>query len=190
MLIKGNPEFVNKLRTVVEKISEESFVDVEYCDNESNSISFYGWVECKEVFSKLNVYKFQCDVFWINGDDKISALDRSELKKYQNKYMSLKQWMAVKQINVFLMELDNYEKRIIVSYYPRNLQVEHTNICNARCIMCTHYFNKNHNGTFVNDEFIDRIRPVLPYLERITLHGIGEPFLHPNIIDYIRLYSS
>ena len=124
MLIKGNPEFVNKLRTVVEKISEESFVDVEYCDNESNSISFYGWVECKEVFSKLNVYKFQCDVFWINGDDKISALDRSELKKYQNKYMSLKQWMAVKQINVFLMELDNYEKRIIVSYYPRNLQIK------------------------------------------------------------------
>lgn len=191
ILIKGTLEFQDKVRNNLnELLSDKIIENVEYLECDFNGLQFEGWVECKNVFSKIDIYNLDCEVLWLNEKNAISILDREELIRYQEYYITQKEWMAVKQINVFLMELDNYEKRTTVSYYPRNLQIEHTNVCNARCIMCTHYFNKNHNGKFVDDKFVERIKPVLPYLERITLHGIGEPFLHPKILEYIRLYSS
>jgi len=188
ILIKGTLEFQDKVRNRFDEICLDEIIEYLECD--VNCIQFEGWVECKDIFPKIDIYNLECEILWLNGNDVISISNREELIRHQEHYISEQKWCAVKQINVFLMELDNFEKKTIVSYYPRNLQVEHTNICNAQCIMCTHYFNKNHNGKFVDNDFVEQIKPILPYLERITLHGIGEPFLHPNIIEYIRLYSS
>lgn len=179
------------MRERLSAAEEEWSLEEAVCEEAAeNTLLLEGWVESKLIFPALKVYEEPFDTYWLNRDQRVNVKDRDALLSCQRRCLEEKQWMGVKQLNLFLMELDHFEKQRIVSYYPRNLQVEHTNVCNSRCIMCVHYFNKNHNGKFVDDAFIEKLRPLLPYLERITLHGIGEPFLHPDILRFIWLYHS
>lgn len=73
---------------------------------------------------------------------------------------------------------------------PKRLKIEHTSFCNAQCIMCSHFFSCNKNAHMMNDELFSRIKLILPYIEKVLLHGSGEPLLHPNITEYIRTYAS
>lgn len=191
MKICGSSAFLANIKSRLASVSAD------FCPEEiiweeaaANGILFFGWVESKFLFPALQVLQEDFSARWTDEFSTVDVKDRQALLDYQKQCLADKRWMSVKQLNLFLMELDHFEKRTVVSYYPRNLQIEHTNVCNSRCIMCVHYFNKNHNGKFVDDSFIQKIEPLLPYLERITLHGIGEPFLHPDILRFIRLYHS
>lgn len=72
--------------------------------------------------------------------------------------------------------------------HPRKLYVETTTRCNMQCGMCL----KHVPGSTISNEDIDfdlycRIRPALPKLEALVLTGIGEPLLHPNLLEMIEL---
>lgn len=116
--------------------------------------------------------------------------DRAALKKIQDSCLAAKRWKTVKQINHIFMELDITEKAEKVSYYPPKLLVEHTNLCNAQCIMCSHFYTDNYGRGFIEDDVVRKLEEILPYVDKILLHGIGEPFLHPRIREYIQLYRS
>lgn len=116
--------------------------------------------------------------------------DRAALKKIQDSCLAAKRWRTVKQINHIFMELDIAQKADTVSYFPPKLLVEHTNLCNAQCIMCSHFYTDNYGRGFIEDDVIEKLEKILPYVDKILLHGIGEPFLHPRIRDYIELYRS
>jgi len=73
--------------------------------------------------------------------------------------------------------------------YPSRLKIEHTNICNGQCIMCSHFFSDNANAKMADDALLERVAPLLPFVRRILLEGSGEPFAHPRIARYINYYA-
>lgn len=75
-----------------------------------------------------------------------------------------------------------------VDFYPTYIQLEHTNRCNAQCIMCNHCYIGNNGAQDVSEEVIQKIKEILPYCQILMLNGDGEPFLCKNIEKYLKLY--
>jgi MoaA/NifB/PqqE/SkfB family radical SAM enzyme len=69
---------------------------------------------------------------------------------------------------------------------PRELYLESTNRCNERCDQCP----RTHLGREAEkDMTLDEVRHVtgqLPVLERVVLHGLGEPLLNPDLPRIVR----
>lgn len=90
----------------------------------------------------------------------------------------------------FLAPLENRTCR--VDQLPRQVYIEVTNYCNSLCTSCPLTYDhfmpiepKHHLGW---DEF-RRIIDQFPILERVVLHGIGEPLLNadlPRFISHIK----
>ncbi len=112
------------------------------------------------------------------------------LVELREQYKKEGNWAEVKKANRRIMEEDQREQCGAVHYYPPRLQIEHSNICNAQCIMCSHFFTQNHKARFADEVFQEKVRPLLPYVEKITLHGVGEPLAHPQIAAFIEWYHS
>lgn len=116
--------------------------------------------------------------------------DRGMLKGIQEGYLRQERWKLVKLVNHIFLEMDLEEKRERVSYFPPKILVEHTNLCNAQCIMCSHFYTDNYGRGFIEEDVIRKLEGILPYVDKVLLHGIGEPFLHPRIQEYIGLYRA
>lgn len=74
-------------------------------------------------------------------------------------------------------------------FYPRYIQIEQTNKCNARCIMCNHFYLANNGASDISDDVMEQIVNVLPFCETVMLNGDGEPFLSSNIVENIKTMS-
>lgn len=71
---------------------------------------------------------------------------------------------------------------------PSRLFVEVTSRCNLRCPMCVKHSGsqKSPEGD-MTPELFESLGPAFPHLDALILNGIGEPLLHPNLEDFIRL---
>lgn len=71
---------------------------------------------------------------------------------------------------------------------PRRLQVEVTSACNLRCAMCfVRYRPPVNKLTGALDEgLFRRLLTDLPDLNDLTLQGLGEPLLHPRLLEMVR----
>ncbi|MEM0465196.1 MAG: radical SAM protein [Candidatus Pacearchaeota archaeon] len=71
---------------------------------------------------------------------------------------------------------------------PLILQIENTNICNAKCIMCPHIFMKRKQKIMKQEDFERIIDNVLKSykIKRLNLNGFGEPFIDPGLIKKIK----
>ena len=87
--------------------------------------------------------------------------------------------------NKLLAEITFITKKSETLNYPVQIQVESTTKCNARCIMCEHFYNHNSARGDLAEEGIGIISEVLPYAEEVFIHGIGEPFLAKNILPLL-----
>ena len=70
--------------------------------------------------------------------------------------------------------------------YPSKLFLEVTTRCNLRCKMCVK--QSGDNGIASGDMSIstlERLTPVLAYLDEVIISGIGEPLLHPQLETFI-----
>jgi len=70
---------------------------------------------------------------------------------------------------------------------PARLQVEVTSACNLRCAMCLVRYRPPVNkltGAFPVPLY-QRLLEELPGLTELTLQGLGEPLLHPQLLDLI-----
>lgn len=70
--------------------------------------------------------------------------------------------------------------------HPRKLYVETTTRCNMQCGMCV----KNAPGSTISNRDLDfllyrRISGALPTLEALVMNGIGEPLLHPDLVNMV-----
>lgn len=66
---------------------------------------------------------------------------------------------------------------------PSCLQIELSNRCNLRCIMCPiEELTASRNTKHVTLKEFGYIISQFPSLERISLQGIGEPLINPDII--------
>lgn len=98
-------------------------------------------------------------------------------------------WDVCKGINQFYLMGDIIRKRDVLTSKPVKLQIETTDLCNARCIMCSHAYSEGTGIDILDSGIIDRIEYILPCVRVIVLHGNGEPFLRKNIIKYLTIMS-
>lgn len=74
---------------------------------------------------------------------------------------------------------------------PRELQLEVTAACNLKCRMCLVRYRPPVNRLAGSMSF-DTFRTIvddLPELERVTLQGLGEPLLNPDLVTMVRYAS-
>jgi radical SAM protein with 4Fe4S-binding SPASM domain len=69
---------------------------------------------------------------------------------------------------------------------PRNVYLEVTNRCNLKCRACILYRGSWESTRDVTHDELVHITDQLPQIERIALHGIGEPLLNPELPAMIR----
>jgi radical SAM protein with 4Fe4S-binding SPASM domain len=88
-----------------------------------------------------------------------------------------------------------YEKKIkkkSKKIKPKFIQIENTNLCNARCIMCPHTIMKREKRTMKQEDFeriVENIINNYPTIKRITITGFGEPFADKEIIKKIKFLN-
>jgi MoaA/NifB/PqqE/SkfB family radical SAM enzyme/alpha-beta hydrolase superfamily lysophospholipase len=82
--------------------------------------------------------------------------------------------------------LDNAEPLLtpLVDHEPVLANIEITARCNLRCTYCARSLRNRQEGDMPLDRF-RQILDLLPHAYRVTFVGLGEPLLHPHIIDFI-----
>lgn len=84
-----------------------------------------------------------------------------------------------------------YKKAVdknIAASKPYILQIENTNVCNAKCIMCPHTRMKRKARIMGQKEFETVCKNVLPFedIKLVTITGFGEPFADQGVLDKIK----
>lgn len=150
------------------------------------------------VHNALNTFVGHWDIFDLLSDDKIvvsvwgffyrlseeeSLIE--EIKIFRNN----QNWSALKSANQALIAFDFIRRRIVLNSLPNYIQLETTSYCNARCVMCVHYYNGNDDAKHIDNKLIENLSSELGGCYVIALNGMGEPFLHPQIEEIINCYA-
>lgn len=99
------------------------------------------------------------------------------------------QWDKAKEVNEVLCDVDYLFKNDVNLSYPSFFQLESTDYCNGKCIMCDHFFNKNQGASSLSMEKLDHFRDAIQLSRIVNLNGMGEPFIGKNIKDQIKVYT-
>ncbi len=80
------------------------------------------------------------------------------------------------------------QKLVNLPEFPRLIDVEMTNTCNFRCLMCpTGNFSQKRAKGFMTDELFYRLlEDIRPYRTPLRFIRWGEPLTHPSILQYLR----
>ena len=118
---------------------------------------------------------------------KLDGLSRA-MKKFLLSQTPLKKLINTPIYNKF------YYKRIKTlasKMHPFILQIENTNLCNARCIMCPHVIMKSKGKIMSFENFKTILDNVMKdyKIKRLIITGFGEPFVDKNLLEKIR-YSN
>ena len=73
----------------------------------------------------------------------------------------------------------------VVNALPRSLYLETTNRCDSKCRTCIRTFETLEPPADLTLERVHRIVEQFPALDRVVLHGIGEPLLNPQLFDIV-----
>ena len=196
VLILAEPQHLEKILMSVSSLGVAFFgeppeIDIHPVNNEEyfTVISDVSDIEELTEYSRENKSLESTKLFiYFHG----AFLDAKNEELFKNLETSLKQaknWNVLKEVNELKIKLNILFQKTVLNSYPNFLQLELTDVCNAECIMCSHLYQKNIDVGFLNDEGLDAVEPVLPYVRVAILHGNGEPFLHPGLIDILEKYS-
>ncbi|PYN49804.1 MAG: radical SAM protein [Candidatus Rokuibacteriota bacterium] len=73
----------------------------------------------------------------------------------------------------------------VVATLPRSLYLETTNRCDSKCRTCIRTFQSLEPPADLTLEQVKAIAEQFPVLERVVLHGIGEPLLNVEIFEIV-----
>jgi len=96
-----------------------------------------------------------------------------------------------RSINLFGSLVDKVFRRSHLLARPLRIHLEVNDLCNLRCKMCarrSERFPKNRGE--MNIDVVRRLIPWFPYAEYVGLAGNGEPFLHHQIFDILKIIIS
>jgi MoaA/NifB/PqqE/SkfB family radical SAM enzyme len=84
---------------------------------------------------------------------------------------------------------DSRAKLAALPDFPRLMDIELTNLCNFRCLMCpTGTFSQKRDKGFLEDAvFAKLLDEVAPHGTALRFIRFGEPTMHPRFLDYVRL---
>lgn len=75
--------------------------------------------------------------------------------------------------------------------FPRYIAIEVTNVCNLQCKHCNYRYGLEHytrDRGFITDETMDKVlNEVKVYKIPVLMNYDGEPLMHKNFIEYLRL---
>lgn len=115
--------------------------------------------------------------------------DSEAVCKVQNLLIEGKDYRRAKDFNEYLMLVTRINQFPQWLHYPVNIQVEHTNRCNARCVMCGHFNAEKSFCSDLESDTVQWLSAFLPFVRYVGLHGYGEPFLTKNLISYLEIYK-
>src|SRR5262245_28538664 len=81
----------------------------------------------------------------------------------------------------------------VVATLPRSLYLETTNRCDSKCQTCIRTFQSPEPPADLTLEQVKAIASQFPVLDRVVLHGIGEPLLNVEIfaiVAYLKTRSA
>lgn len=135
-----------------------------------------------DLFSEEAIYIYSQDrLIGITEEDRLLAL-KEEMQQAQR-------YLAVKRINQVLLNIDFIKRKEVQLGMPTYLQLETTSYCNAQCIMCSHYYTHNKDAKHLNKDLIYRLSDAMANCYTVSLNGMGEPFMHPDICELIAQYA-
>jgi radical SAM protein with 4Fe4S-binding SPASM domain len=88
------------------------------------------------------------------------------------------------------MKMNKIKRRKDVSSLPIQLYIEPTNRCNSKCNICVRTFYQNEQIKDLSFAKFKSIVDQFPRLERVVLHGIGEPLLNKDILRMVSYLKS
>lgn len=74
----------------------------------------------------------------------------------------------------------------VLSSYPRRLVFELTNACNLNCVMCGRNA-ADFKPTVFDMAIFRNFEPLMDIVEEVTLMGWGEPTIHPNFNEMLKI---
>src|SRR5262249_48130099 len=81
--------------------------------------------------------------------------------------------------------MDTPKRPAIVATLPRSLYLEATNRCDSKCQTCVRTFSTLEPPKDLTLAEVQRLVEQVPGLERVVLHGIGEPLLNKQIFAIV-----
>lgn len=111
-----------------------------------------------------------------------------ELVKERADAVAGEDYASAKDINEVLCDMDFLCRNTVNYSFPDFFQIESTDYCNSRCVMCEHYFSRNKNAQILSMETLNRLRDAIQLSRRINLNGMGEPFLSRSVKEQIDMY--
>lgn len=111
--------------------------------------------------------------------------DTTAIDQVLNDAVNSRNWALCKSINLFYLTGDIIRKRNVLKSKPVKLQIETTDLCNAKCIMCSHAYSEGTGIDILQSGILDKLKNILPFVKVIVLHGNGEPFLKKDITKYL-----
>jgi len=81
--------------------------------------------------------------------------------------------------------MDTAKRPALVPTLPRTLYLETTNRCDSECQTCIRTFNTLEPPKDLTLADVQQIVEQVPRLERVVLHGIGEPLLNKEIFEIV-----
>lgn len=114
------------------------------------------------------------------------------LKKMKDKI--IKDDVKEAKLNSFHQILNWHKNAGAFPEYPTNIQIELSNICNAKCAMCATFspftgnqlFFKKENAFFDLDN-IKKLEDILKHCFYVSLFGYSEPLLHPQFAECLKI---
>src|SRR5256712_10632270 len=83
------------------------------------------------------------------------------------------------------LAMDTSKRPAVVPTLPRTLYLETTNRCDSECQTCIRTFNTLEPPKALTLAEVQQIVEPFPVLERVVLHGIGEPLLNKQIFEIV-----
>src|SRR5262245_5625365 len=81
--------------------------------------------------------------------------------------------------------MDTPKRPAVVATLPRSLYLETTNRCDSKCQTCVRTFSTLEPPKDLTLAEVQRLAEQFPELERVVLHGIGEPLLNKEIFAIV-----
>lgn len=132
----------------------------------------------------------KCHTYYFYYDGQIWNMeDEEQVLTIQKLLCSKEDYLTAKIYNEFLMMITYIKGHSKWLHYPKEIQIEHTNRCNARCIMCGHYNADKRKCTDIEDDVFNELEKFLPFCKYVGLHGYGEPFITKKLKDYLEIYK-
>lgn len=173
--------------SLVEFISAES-VPLKLSDSivvvSKNAILDFRGICVGEKIDNLHVC-YSNMIFQVSDDEK--------LVEKRTQMISSHNWDMAKKINGVLVAIDFLLHREDSKGMPDYLQIETTSYCNAKCVMCSHYFNNNKDACHLSNGTLNNMEDAIQLSSTISLNGMGEPFISPEVcnqIDYYRQFGN